>query len=61
MATASAAAAAARARKSAVKEAIYFWEGKDRSGKLVKGEMRASGMNVVNATLRRQGVNPTKV
>ncbi len=62
MATASAsAAAAARARKSAVKEAVYFWEGKDRTGKLVKGEMRASGMNVVNATLRRQGVNPTKV
>jgi type IV pilus assembly protein PilC len=62
MATASAsAAAAARARKTAVKEAIYFWEGKDRAGKLVKGEMRASGMNVVNATLRRQGVNPTKV
>ncbi|MGB8434324.1 MAG: type II secretion system F family protein [Burkholderiales bacterium] len=60
-ASASAAAAAARARKSTVKEAIYFWEGKDRSGKLVKGEMRASGMNVVNATLRRQGVNPTKV
>jgi type IV pilus assembly protein PilC len=60
MATASAAAAAA-ARKNAVKEAIYFWEGKDRSGKLVKGEMRASGINVVNATLRRQGVNPTKV
>jgi type IV pilus assembly protein PilC len=60
MATASA-AAAARARKSTVKEAIYFWEGKDRSGKLAKGEMRASGMNVVNATLRRQGINPTKV
>jgi type IV pilus assembly protein PilC len=59
MATASAAAAAAR--KTGVKEAMYFWEGKDRSGKLVKGEMRASGLNVVNATLRRQGINPTKV
>ncbi len=59
MATASAAAAAAR--KSAVKESMYFWEGRDRSGKIVKGEMRASGLNVVNATLRRQGVNPTKV
>ena len=58
MATASAAAAA---RKGGVKEAMYFWEGKDRSGKVVKGEMRASGLNVVNATLRRQGVNPTKV
>lgn len=57
MATASAAAA----RKSAVKESIYFWEGRDRSGKIVKGEMRASGINVVNVTLRRQGVNPTKV
>ncbi|NJN39580.1 MAG: type II secretion system F family protein [Gammaproteobacteria bacterium] len=54
-------ATAAAARKTGVKESIFFWEGKDRAGKLVKGEMRASGLNVVNATLRRQGVNPTKV
>jgi len=55
-------ATAAAARKgTGVKEAMYFWEGRDRAGKVVKGEMRASGLAVVNATLRRQGVNPTKV
>jgi type IV pilus assembly protein PilC len=37
----------------------FAWEGKDRAGKLVKGEMRASGENIVAATLRRQGIaNP---
>ncbi|HEY9380601.1 MAG TPA: type II secretion system F family protein [Burkholderiales bacterium] len=48
-------------RRDEVKELVYLWEGKDRSGKQVKGEMRASGQNVVNATLRRQGVLVTKV
>jgi len=55
------AATAAALRKSGVKESMYFWEGRDRAGKVVKGEMRASGQNVVNATLRRQGINPIKV
>lgn len=42
-----------------VKVFTFVWEGKDRAGKTVKGEMRASGENIVNATLRRQGViNP---
>ena len=36
------------------KQSVYQWEGKDRKGKLVKGEMRANGEAVVNATLRRQ-------
>jgi type IV pilus assembly protein PilC len=44
-----------------VKEAIYAWEGKDKSGKIVKGELRANGEAVVNATLRRQGILVTKV
>ena len=48
-------------KRDEVKEFVYLWEGKDRSGKQVKGEMRASGQNVVNATLRRQGVLVTKV
>ncbi|MFO7189549.1 MAG: type II secretion system F family protein [Pseudomonadota bacterium] len=48
-------------KRDAVKEYIFLWEGKDRSGKQVKGEMRASGENVVNATLRRQGILVTKV
>jgi len=55
------ATAAAALKRGGVKESMYFWEGRDRSGKVVKGEMRASGENVVAATLRRQGINPMKV
>jgi type IV pilus assembly protein PilC len=44
-----------------VKEAIYAWEGKDKSGKTVRGELRAGGEAVVNVTLRRQGIMVTKV
>lgn len=44
-----------------VKVYLYTWEGKDKSGKIVKGEMRASGENIVNATLRRQGIQQAKV
>ena len=53
-------AAGGRGAKDA--KAINFtWEGKDKSGKLVKGEMRASGENIVTATLRRQGISNPKV
>ncbi len=44
-----------------IKESVYAWEGRDRSGKQVRGELRASGENVVSATLRRQGILVTKV
>jgi type IV pilus assembly protein PilC len=44
-----------------VKEKLYAWEGRDRSGKMVRGELRASGENMVSATLRRQGILVTKV
>jgi len=44
-----------------VKVFTFVWEGKDRAGKIVKGEMRASGENIVNATLRRQGIANPKV
>lgn len=44
-----------------VKVYLYTWEGKDKSGKIIKGEMRASGENIVNATLRRQGIQNAKV
>ena len=39
----------------------FVWEGKDRTGKLIKGEVRAGGEAVVTATLRRQGINVVKV
>lgn len=44
-----------------IKELLYAWEGKDRQGKAVRGEMRARGEAVVNASLRRQGIIVTKV
>src|ERR1044071_4844969 len=43
------------------KEQVFSWEGKDKTGKTVRGEMRAGGEAVVNATLRRQGILVTKV
>lgn len=48
-------------RPTQVKEIMYAWEGKDRQGKAVKGEMRAAGENIVSATLRRQGILVTKI
>ena len=32
------------------KETIFEWEGKDKNGKIVRGEMRAGGEAVVNAS-----------
>lgn len=46
---------------AATKESVYAWEGKDKSGKTVKGELRAGGEAIVNVTLRRQGIMVTKV
>lgn len=39
----------------------FVWEGRDRSGKIIKGEVKAGGEAVVTATLRRQGINVIKV
>lgn len=44
-----------------IKEAVYAWEGKDKTGKTVRGELRAGGEAIVNVTLRRQGIMVTKV
>lgn len=43
------------------KETIFGWEGKDKTGKTVKGELRAASETIVSATLRRQGILVTKV
>ena len=51
----------ARRPAATTKESLYDWEGKDKKGKLIRGEMRAGGEAVVQATLRRQGVLVTKV
>jgi type IV pilus assembly protein PilC len=55
------ATAAGVLKRDPIKDAIFVWEGRDRAGKVIKGEMRAGGKNVVHATLRRQGINVTKV
>lgn len=40
---------------------MYVWEGTDKTGKRVKGEMTGQSDALVKAVLRRQGVNPLKV
>jgi type IV pilus assembly protein PilC len=44
-----------------IKDIIFEWEGKDKNGKAVRGEMRAGGEAMVSASLRRQGVMVNKV
>ena len=51
----------ATAASKDIKDFVFEWEGKDRHGKIVRGEIRAVGENQVQATLRRQGVLPTKI
>ena len=53
--------ATAAAAKGGPKEFNFSWEGKDKGGKTVRGEMRAAGENMVQASLRRQGVLVSKV
>nr|WHW29541.1 putative Type II secretion system F family protein [uncultured bacterium] len=52
-------ATAAAARN--IKEIVFEWEGKDKNGKIVRGEMRAGGEAVVSASLRRQGILVSKL
>jgi type IV pilus assembly protein PilC len=57
MATAAASTAAAKGAK----EVVFEWEGKDKSGKVVRGEVRAASETVVSASLRRQGITIGKI
>ena len=52
---------ATAAAATRVKEIVFEYEGKDKNGKIVRGEMRAGGEAMVNASLRRQGILTTKV
>ena len=54
-------AASSRRTTPTHKEFVFEWEGKDRNGKVVRGEVRAAGENQVMASLRRQGVLTTKI
>ena len=52
--------ATAAAAKS-IRELVFEWEGKDKNGKVVRGEQRAGGEAMVSASLRRQGIMVTRV
>ena len=39
----------------------FVWEGTDKRGKKMKGEVRAKNANWAKADLRKQGINPSKV
>jgi type IV pilus assembly protein PilC len=51
----------ATATAARFKEIVFEWEGKDKNGKVVRGEMRAGGEAMVSASMRRQGILVTKV
>lgn len=54
-------ATSARITLPGTKDTLFEWEGKDRNGKQVRGELRAGGEAQVQASLRRQGVMTTKI
>jgi len=47
--------------EKALKQSVFAWEGLDRRGTKVKGELSGSNIVTVKAELRRQGINPRKV
>jgi type IV pilus assembly protein PilC len=54
-------ATAAAAAKGGPKEFSFVYEGKDKGGKTVRGEIRAAGENMAQAALRRQGITVSSV
>ncbi len=51
----------ATVKKVAEKEYSFVWEGRNKEGKQMRGEMRAKGEALVNTTLRRQGIIVSKI
>lgn len=45
----------------AIKQNSFSWEGIDKRGQIVKGEISGPSIAMAKAMLRRQGVNPTRV
>lgn len=44
-----------------LRTSTFIWEGTDRKGGKVKGELSGTNTALVKAQLRKQGINPTKV
>ena len=47
--------------RAPMRDSTFSWEGRDRSGKTVRGEMRAAGQAIVTSALRRQGILVTRI
>jgi len=47
--------------KKAPKTNMYKWEGKNRQGAVMSGQMSGQDSSLIKAQLRKQGINPTKV
>lgn len=47
--------------EKALQTSVFKWEGTDKKGAKVKGELSGQSPALVKAQLRKQGVNPTKV
>lgn len=47
--------------EKALRTSTFVWEGTDRKGGRVKGELSGTNSALVKAQLRKQGINPTKV
>lgn len=45
----------------ALKTSVFIWEGTDKKGSKVKGELAGQNPMLVKAQLRKQGINPLKV
>ena len=54
-------AAAKPAAKKEVKSVTFLWEGTDRKGAKLKGEMTGTNIELIKAELRKQGVKQPKV
>lgn len=44
-----------------LRTSVFTWEGTDRKGGKIKGELSGTNTALVKAQLRKQGINPTKV
>lgn len=51
----------AKNKKKKVEEPTFKWEGVDKRGNRIKGELRGMTAETVKAELRRQGINPLHV
>jgi len=47
--------------KKAVNESVFAWEGKNKDGRVLTGEIRAASETVVQNQLRRQGIISPKI